>query len=62
LRRQSSISLDELSLETDEDSEKVSDHWQLPLRTAALLDFAIVLPFSTETTETNSLSHPFGTC
>jgi hypothetical protein len=26
LRRQSSISLDELSLETDEDSEKVSDH------------------------------------
>lgn len=61
LRSQSSISLEELSLEIDIDSEKLSDHWQPPLRTDTLLDFAIVLPFSTETTETNSLSHPLGT-
>lgn len=62
LRRQSSISSEELYLEIHIDSEKVSDHWQLPLRTTTLLDFAIVLPFSTDTTETNSLSHPLGTC
>lgn len=61
LNRQSSRSFEESSWETHIDSDRVSLHWQLPLRTTALLDFAIAFPVSTETTDTNSLSHPLGT-
>jgi len=40
----------------------VSGHWHIPLREAALLDFAIVFPESTETIERKSLSDTAGTC
>lgn len=56
------MSLEELLLGTHMDSEIESAHWHPPLRTCTLLDFAIVLPFSADITEMNSLSHPLGTC
>jgi hypothetical protein len=40
----------------------VSGHWQIPLREAALLDFAVVLPLSTEIIERKNLSDTEGTC
>lgn len=42
-------------------SKIVSGHWHIPLREATLLDFAIVLPLSTETMERKSLSDTAGT-
>lgn len=58
----SSISFDSLSWGIHMDSEKVSVHWQVPLRTVALLAFAIVFPVSIEISDKTSLSHPLGIC
>jgi hypothetical protein len=49
-------------LENHIGSNTVSGHWHIPLREAALLDFAIVFPESTETIERKSLSDTAGTC
>lgn len=62
LMRHSSISFKALSCGIQIDSENVSIHRQFPFRAGALLDLAMVLPVSTKTTDTTSLSHPFGTC
>ena len=62
LKRNSSRSFELSSWEIQIDSDTVSVHWQFPFRADALLDFAIDLPVSTETIDTKSLSHPFGTC
>lgn len=62
LKLQSSNSFETSSCETQMDSDKDSVHWQLPLRTDALLDLTIVFPVCSEMTDTKSLSQPLGTC
>lgn len=61
LKKQSCSSFEESSCEKHIVSEIESVHWQLPLCTSALLDFAIVFPVSTEIIDTTNLSQPFGT-
>ena len=62
LKRHSSTSFEASSCGIQIESDKVSVHRQFPVRTDDFPVLVVVLPVSTEIIETQSLSHPLGTC